>query len=109
MAANGVNSLGSIDASDYRDSTMHTYTVTKYDDAGTMRVSVAVDRSTLDTQLYSFFNDDTSTEGFGIFGSTPGLWDLTVDDVVFKAIPEPATMGLLGLGGLLALLRSRSR
>jgi hypothetical protein len=33
--------------------------------------------------------------------------DFSIDDITYTVVPEPATMGLLGLGGLVALRRRR--
>jgi hypothetical protein len=40
------------------------------------------------------------------FDDSPG-GDFSIDDITYTVVPEPATMGLLGLGGLVALRRRR--
>lgn len=43
----------------------------------------------------------------GRYYTTSPNWQLTADNLDFTVVPEPATMGLLGFGGLVALFRKK--
>jgi hypothetical protein len=57
------------------------------------------------------FGDIPSLTHWGMFGRTNASPDngntLWIDDITYSAVPEPASLGLLGLGGLVALRRRR--
>ena len=75
----------------------HTYEVRKYlDTSDVMQVAFYLDGNLEDTRAYSgFVNDSSTTNGFGIFGNTPGTSDYLVDNAHFGIIPEPTTAALL--------------
>jgi hypothetical protein len=80
---------------------------------GTLRVSVGANSATS-----TFENGFPAiTDPLTRFGIIPqrtgsGISDIYLDDLTFTSdnpIPEPTTVGLLGIAGSLALLRRRSR
>jgi hypothetical protein len=57
------------------------------------------------------FNDIPTMTHWGMFGRSGAVPDnanvLWIDDLTFTAVPEPASLGLLAIGGLVALRRRR--
>ncbi len=68
----------------YNDEVMHTFTVRKVIEIGLTNIMTYVDGALVDTRAYSTFDNDASTEGFGIWSSTPGTCRMIVDDVRFS-------------------------
>ncbi len=80
---------------------------------GLVRVSVPIVNGDANNLTLPFGTNgdgvlDFAQVGFGINGGWPGFLDLSFDNVGFLAVPEPASLMLLGACGLVALVR-RSR
>ena len=57
-----------------------------------------------------YFNSPTATGGsYGFYSSTTANDGIVVNGTATQAIPEPATMGLLGLGALAMVLRRKMK
>lgn len=65
----------------------------------------ALQQLLLDGSMDVFLNIDTTGDGFRV---TIGTSTLTVNYLTGSPVPEPATIGILGLGGLLMARRRRS-
>ncbi len=95
------------------DGVLRTFTLAKWFDGTNMKVSAYMDGQLLGTVDY---NDTNFPAGNPQFGSV-GIWtgsssttsDFVIDHMSFGAvtIPEPASVALLGLGGLLVLRRRK--
>jgi hypothetical protein len=77
---------------------------------GLIRVSVPIVNGDSDPLTLPFGTNgdgvfDFAQVGFGINGGWPGFLDLSFDNVGFYVVPEPTCMALLGMCGLVALVR----
>lgn len=84
-------------------------TVEFYDAAGSLIGSQSITSTNgLNDQTAYFGTDLDGIGSMKITLSTPNSSRAWIDDVGFTVVPEPATMSLLALGGVLALRRRRA-
>ncbi|HOM17168.1 MAG TPA: LamG domain-containing protein [Thermoguttaceae bacterium] len=102
-----------IDGANFIDGQYHLYRVEKRMIGPTPEIQIWVDgvRKFAASLPYSLFPDDPgNTQGFGFFSSTAGTSNFTFDYLVMgPLVPEPASVVLLGLGGLLGLVVYRRK
>jgi len=62
-----------------------------------------------DGEFWGFTSDTPFTSVKLVGGSGSNQQNYRLDDMVYSPVPEPATLGLVALGGLGALLRRKHR
>jgi hypothetical protein len=92
----------------------HTYRVVKFWDEqdSEFQVQIYIDNMAKFSSPLDYLalpGQATTSNGFGYFGSTPGVSDVHLDYIQFGPVPEPTTLGLLLLGGLALLRRHQIR